>query len=92
MDSRRLIKLNRVGSRDGLAVELNFFRDETSFSTLLFVIFSDAKTNSYWPVISWAIGGGCFSLLILPLMEDYGVQKVCLATYVGFLSFMALKW
>ena len=32
---------------------------------------SDANfPHSYWPVTSWALGGGCFSLLVLPLMED----------------------
>lgn len=44
--------------------------------------------NSYWPITSWAVGGGCFSLLILPLMEDYGMRKVCLLTYVAFLCFL----
>ncbi|KAJ5164906.1 Major facilitator superfamily domain general substrate transporter [Penicillium coprophilum] len=36
---------------------------------------SDASfPHSYWPVTSWAVGGGCFSLLVLPLMEDFGVR------------------
>lgn len=50
---------------------------------------SDASfPNSYWPVSSWAIGGGCFSLLVLPLMEDFGVRWVFLGTYVSFFCFV----
>ncbi|CAG8177144.1 unnamed protein product [Penicillium nalgiovense] len=50
---------------------------------------SDANfPHSYWPVTSWAIGGGCFSLLVLPLMEDFGVRWVFLGTYVTFLCFV----
>lgn len=50
---------------------------------------SDAKfPNSYWTVTSWAIGGGCFSLIVLPLMEDFGMRNVCLLTYVIFLAFV----
>lgn len=50
---------------------------------------SDANfPNSYWPVTSWAIGGGCFSLLVLPLMEDFGVRRVFLITYMVFFCFV----
>ncbi|KAJ5709192.1 hypothetical protein N7493_010526 [Penicillium malachiteum] len=50
---------------------------------------SDASfPNSYWPVTSWAIGGGCFSLLILPLMEDFGVRRVFLLTWLVFVCFV----
>lgn len=44
--------------------------------------------NSYWPVTSWALGGAAFSLIILPLMEDYGVRSAFLGTYVVFLCFI----
>lgn len=50
---------------------------------------SDANfPNSYWTVTSWAMGGGCFSLLVLPLMEDFGMRKVFLLTYGIFLCFV----
>jgi MFS family permease len=50
---------------------------------------SDASfPHSYWPVASWAVGGGCFSLLILPLMEDFGVRWVFLSTYLCFICFV----
>ena len=50
---------------------------------------SDAKfPNSYWPVTSWAAGGGVFSLLILPLMEDFGVRWVFLLTYMAYVVFL----
>ncbi|KAJ5240949.1 uncharacterized protein N7469_002540 [Penicillium citrinum] len=50
---------------------------------------SDASfPHSYWPVTSWAVGGGCFSLLILPLMEDFGVRWVFLTTYLCFICFV----
>ncbi|KAJ5689558.1 hypothetical protein N7462_003950 [Penicillium macrosclerotiorum] len=50
---------------------------------------SDAHfPHSYWPVTSWAVGGGCFSLLILPLMEDFGVRWVFLSTYIAFICFV----
>jgi MFS family permease len=44
--------------------------------------------HSYWPVTSWAVGGGCFSLLILPLMEEFGVRWVFLLAYVAFVCFV----
>ncbi|KAJ5948762.1 hypothetical protein N7454_002069 [Penicillium verhagenii] len=50
---------------------------------------SDASfPNSYWPVTSWAVGGGCFSLLVLPLMEDFGVRWVFLSTWAMFICFV----
>ncbi|KAJ5562545.1 hypothetical protein N7535_003006 [Penicillium sp. DV-2018c] len=49
---------------------------------------SDAHfPHSYWPVTSWAIGGGCFSFFILPLMEDFGVRRMFLGTYAIFICF-----
>ena len=50
---------------------------------------SDASfPNSYWPVTSWAVGGGCFSLLVLPLMEDFGVKWVFLFSWLAFILFV----
>ncbi|KAJ6164462.1 hypothetical protein N7470_003134 [Penicillium chermesinum] len=50
---------------------------------------SDASfPNSYWPVASWALGGACFVILILPLMEDFGVRYVFLFTWLAFICFV----
>jgi len=50
---------------------------------------SDAKfPNSYWPVTSWAVGGGLSGLVILPLMEDFGVRPAFLTTYFIFICFV----
>lgn len=44
--------------------------------------------NSYWPVTSWALGGAIFSLVVLPLMEDFGVRSGFLTTYGVFVCFV----
>ncbi|KAL4871498.1 hypothetical protein BDV12DRAFT_163863 [Aspergillus spectabilis] len=44
--------------------------------------------HSYWPVTSWAVGGACSALLILPLMEDFGVRPLFLGTYAVFICFV----
>ncbi|KAJ5495414.1 hypothetical protein N7539_000530 [Penicillium diatomitis] len=44
--------------------------------------------HSYWPVTSWTVGGACSSLLILPLMEEFGARRVFLMTYVIFFCFV----
>jgi MFS family permease len=50
---------------------------------------SDATfPNSYWPVTSWALGGALSGLIILPLMEDFGVRPAFLTTYVVFILFI----
>ncbi|KAF2147044.1 uncharacterized protein K452DRAFT_314286 [Aplosporella prunicola CBS 121167] len=50
---------------------------------------SDARfPHSYWPVTAWAAGGALFSLLVLPIMEDFGVRRVFLGTYGVFLAFI----
>ncbi|KAJ5104991.1 hypothetical protein NUU61_002338 [Penicillium alfredii] len=50
---------------------------------------SDASfPHSYWPVTSWAIGGAFSSMLVMPLMEDFGVRWVFLLTYAIFLCFV----
>lgn len=41
--------------------------------------------NSYWVVTSWSLGGTLFVILLLPMMEDFGVQLGYLAFYVFFL-------
>lgn len=50
---------------------------------------SDASfPNSYWPVTSWALGGATVTLIILPLMEDFGLRESYLATFVVFILFV----
>lgn len=50
---------------------------------------SDEKfPNSYWPVTSWALGGAIFSLVVLPLMEDFGIRSGFLTTYGVFICFV----
>src|ERR1700759_4349912 len=47
---------------------------------------SDAHfPNSYWPVTSWALGGAVSGLIVLPLMEDFGVRPAFLTTYLVFI-------
>ncbi|KAJ9610407.1 hypothetical protein H2200_005184 [Cladophialophora chaetospira] len=44
--------------------------------------------NSYWPVTSWALGGALSGLVVLPLMEDFGVRPAFLTTYLVFILFI----
>ncbi|KAF9894845.1 hypothetical protein FE257_004466 [Aspergillus nanangensis] len=44
--------------------------------------------HSYWPVTSWALGGAFFSLIILPMMEDFGVRTAFLLTHLVFIIFL----
>ena len=50
---------------------------------------SDASfPNSYWPVTSWCLGGALSGLVVLPLMEDFGVRPAFLTTYIIFVLFI----
>ncbi|KAJ5340704.1 hypothetical protein N7541_009828 [Penicillium brevicompactum] len=54
-------------------------------------VFSVTETsfpNSYWPVTTWASGGACSALFILPLAEEFGTRPVFLSTYLLFLCFL----
>ncbi|PWY86813.1 MFS multidrug transporter [Aspergillus heteromorphus CBS 117.55] len=44
--------------------------------------------NSYWPVASWTMGGVVFSLLILPIMEDFGIRRTFLITHFCLIIFI----
>ncbi|KAH7116533.1 major facilitator superfamily domain-containing protein [Dactylonectria estremocensis] len=44
--------------------------------------------HSYWPVASWGTGGALFSLVLLPLMEDFGMRMVFLIVYTVFICFL----
>ena len=47
---------------------------------------SDANfPNSYWLVTSWTIGGAIFTLMVLPLLEDFGMRTGFLATHIAFI-------
>lgn len=50
---------------------------------------SDAHfPHSYWPVASWTIGGAVSCLLLLPIMEDFGMRTTFIGTYLVFLIFL----
>ncbi|KAL4893616.1 major facilitator superfamily domain-containing protein [Aspergillus ambiguus] len=50
---------------------------------------SDAQfPHSYWPVTSWAVGGGIFSLIVLPIMEDFGIRYTFLLTHLILIIFV----
>ncbi|KAF1830434.1 MFS general substrate transporter [Decorospora gaudefroyi] len=55
----------------------------TSFS-----ISDAAFPHSYWPVLSWNLGGAAAPLLGLPLMENFGVRWSYLAIYVVMILFI----
>ncbi|KAJ0421160.1 major facilitator superfamily domain-containing protein [Aspergillus carlsbadensis] len=59
-----------------LDISEQFNVDETTFP------------HSYWPVTTWAVGGACSALFILPLAEDFGTRPVYLTTYIVFLCFL----
>ncbi|RJE23736.1 multidrug transporter [Aspergillus sclerotialis] len=54
----------------------------------LFNIDETSFPHSYWPVTTWATGGACSALFILPLAEDFGTRPVFLITYLIFLCFL----
>ncbi|GKZ67838.1 hypothetical protein AnigIFM50267_002390 [Aspergillus niger] len=44
--------------------------------------------HTYWIVTTWALGGACSALFILPLTEDFGTRPVFLSTYLMFICFL----
>ncbi|PVH97072.1 multidrug transporter [Periconia macrospinosa] len=44
--------------------------------------------HSYWPVLSWNLGGAAAPLLGLPLMEKFGVRWSYLVIYVSLIIFL----
>lgn len=40
-----------------------------------FSISDEGFPRSYWPVLSWNLGGAAAPLLGLPLMENFGVRN-----------------
>ncbi|KAM0551707.1 hypothetical protein ACHAPJ_008274 [Fusarium lateritium] len=53
-----------------------------------FHISDSAFPHSYWPLTSWGLGGALFSLVLLPIMEDFGTRMVFLTIYLVFLCFL----
>ncbi|RAH71413.1 MFS general substrate transporter [Aspergillus aculeatinus CBS 121060] len=53
-----------------------------------FDVSDKAFPHSYWPVTSWGLGGAAFSLIVLPIMEDFGIRWVFLAIYLCFICFL----
>ncbi|KAJ9625747.1 hypothetical protein H2203_004509 [Taxawa tesnikishii (nom. ined.)] len=50
---------------------------------------SDAHfPNSFWPVTSWTIGGGIFMMILLPVLEDFGMRLGYLISYFLFIIFL----
>lgn len=41
--------------------------------------------HSYWPVAVWTLGGAVSCMVILPLLEDFGVRPGFLWTYLGLI-------
>ncbi|KAL4975397.1 major facilitator superfamily domain-containing protein [Aspergillus desertorum] len=54
----------------------------------LFNIDETKFPHTYWPVTTWAAGGACSALFLLPLAEDLGTRPVFLVTYFIFLCFL----
>ncbi|KAF1947505.1 MFS general substrate transporter [Clathrospora elynae] len=51
-------------------------------------ISDEAFPHSYWPVLSWNLGGAVAPMLGLPLMEGFGVRWSYLAIYVMMIIFI----
>lgn len=48
-----------------------------------FSITDEHFPHSYWPVLSWNLGGAAAPLIGLPLMENFGVRNSYLVCYVA---------
>ncbi|KAF2849098.1 MFS multidrug transporter-like protein [Plenodomus tracheiphilus IPT5] len=53
-----------------------------------FHVSDESFPHSYWPVLSWNLGGAAAPLLGLPLMENYGVRWSYLAIYAVLILFI----
>lgn len=53
-----------------------------------FNLSNDVIPESYWLVSSWTLGGAISSLIVLPLLEDFGIRSGFLATYLTFIMTM----
>ncbi|KAI4614719.1 uncharacterized protein J4E87_009314 [Alternaria ethzedia] len=53
-----------------------------------FNVSDEAFPHSYWPVLSWNLGGAAAPLLGLPLMENFGVRWSYMAIYAVLIIFI----
>jgi MFS family permease len=53
-----------------------------------FNVSDEAFPHSYWPVLSWNLGGAAAPLLGLPLMENFGVRWSYLVIYAVLIIFI----
>lgn len=53
-----------------------------------FKVSDEEFPHSYWPVTSWGVGGALSSLVLLPIMEDFGVRYVFLMNYFVFICLL----
>jgi MFS family permease len=44
--------------------------------------------NSYWPVVSWTVGAAGAPMMILPILEDFGMRIGYITVYAIFVIFM----
>lgn len=44
--------------------------------------------HSYWPVLSWNLGGAAAPLIGLPIMENFGVRRSYMAIYIILILFI----
>ncbi|RMZ70807.1 Major facilitator superfamily domain general substrate transporter [Pyrenophora seminiperda CCB06] len=55
---------------------------------MTFNVSDEAFPHSYWPVLSWNLGGAAGPMLGLPLMENFGVRRSYLVFYVILILFI----
>ncbi|XP_014551799.1 hypothetical protein COCVIDRAFT_111968 [Bipolaris victoriae FI3] len=53
-----------------------------------FAISDEAFPHSYWPVLSWNLGGAAAPLIGLPLMENFGVRWSYMIIYAVMIVFI----
>ncbi|KAF2673202.1 MFS multidrug transporter [Microthyrium microscopicum] len=50
---------------------------------------SDAYfAHSYWPVVSWTVGAALAPMIVLPILEDFGMRIGYITIYVLFIIFV----
>jgi hypothetical protein len=56
-----------------------------------FALSDEHFPHSYWPVLSWNLGGAAAPLLALPLMENFGIRWSYLVSCVMMATVMIAK-
>ena len=44
--------------------------------------------NSYWPVVSWTVGAAIAPMIVLPILEEFGMRIGYLTIYAIFVAFV----